>query len=172
MTSNQTDSTPTEVPTIISWNELTERHDTITTLRATVDDLSATITAQQRQIGEATADVTTQLAVTDLLREQIARHEQWKYDLVADAHAHANYHGYCTDFDDFMQNHDLPRRTRRYKVIRSYSQTETVTQTCYVDAEDEDAAQDLARDEGDWSDSHYGDAEPNDDDEYRVEHAN
>lgn len=159
MTSTATNSTTIgNESTTIAWTELTALHDTITTL--------------QRTISEASAELTAQVSTIAMLREQIATREQWTLDLVADAHAQANHQGYCTDFDDFMENHELPRRTRRYEVTRSYSQSETVTQTCYVEAENEDAAQDLARSEGDWSDADYGDPRPNDDDDYRVEHIN
>jgi hypothetical protein len=83
----------------------------------------------------------------DALQEEARRwqevrrqHEEWKASLVSDAHEKANEHGYCSDFDDFMESHGLPRRVYDYDVEVQVQVINTHTVTIRVTAEDHDHA--------------------------------
>lgn len=44
----------------------------------------------------------------------IRDHEQWRGDLIADLHTAADEHDLCPVFDQFCEDHGLPRRVREY----------------------------------------------------------
>jgi hypothetical protein len=46
----------------------------------------------------------------------ITRHSEWRDKLVEDAHEYANEQDLCSKFDDFMENHDMPRRPQEFEV--------------------------------------------------------
>jgi hypothetical protein len=51
----------------------------------------------------------------DLQRQQSA-HARWREGLVEDLHAEADRRDFCSDFDDWMADHDLPGRSREWEV--------------------------------------------------------
>lgn len=56
-------------------------------------------------------------------------HQQRIDALVEAAHEEANYRDWCGEFDDFMENNGLPRRSRDYEVTVEVPVTVTVTVT-------------------------------------------
>lgn len=49
--------------------------------------------------------------------ELLAGHVRWRDELVSSAHQWADDNGLCSQFDDFMELHDLLRRSRMYDVV-------------------------------------------------------
>lgn len=78
--------------------------------------------------------VVSQSRIIDNWKRSAALAEQRVDSLVDEAHALADRKGLCSDFDDFMDELGLPRRTRDYSVEVN------VTVTVYVTARDEDDA--------------------------------
>jgi hypothetical protein len=66
-----------------------------------------------------------------------ARQEAWKAELIRDAHEHADRHNMCNEFDQFMEEHGLPTRTRDY----SAEVTVTVTVTVNCSGRDDESAE-------------------------------
>lgn len=72
------------------------------------------------------------------------QHAEWVATLVANAHEKATFEGWCDQFDDFLEAHGLPRRTRDYDLRVE------VTATVYLSAEGtsaDDAVESLTIDE-------------------------
>ena len=51
----------------------------------------------------------------DLERQRLA-HARWREGLVEDLHAEADRRDFCSDFDDWMSDHDMPGRSREWSV--------------------------------------------------------
>jgi len=77
------------------------------------------------------------------LQDQVSRMNQWKDDLVRDAHEYADNNSLCSEFDRFMTEHDLPAREADYEVEVTF----TVRATLTVRAQDEDNALEQAESE-------------------------
>lgn len=63
---------------------------------------------------------------TDSIREkdeQIQRWREWRDRLVEDAHQMANEKDLCGEFDDFMEEHGLPRRMKTFEVTVQFTGT-------------------------------------------------
>lgn len=67
----------------------------------------------------------------DQLGRMRTRHEERLVQLQTDAHKYANDQGYCSVFDDFMEEHNLSRRVTRYKA-RIYREV-TIIEEAYVE---------------------------------------
>lgn len=84
-------------------------------VRLTADELDA----RKIVFGEASGG---EFAFTALLTEARAHqatratHSAWVDQLVQAAHQEADDQGWCSQFDDFMANNGLPRRTRDYEL--------------------------------------------------------
>lgn len=98
--------------------------------------------------------VALEAVVTTAASAQLAErmHQRRIDDLVMAAHEEATEQGWCSQFDDFMENQGLPRRDRDYEVTVEVPVTVTVTVTAKSseDAEEmvgiEDVWQALTRD--------------------------
>lgn len=78
----------------------------------------------------------------EALTESLRKAEAWKAELIRDAHEYANDGDLCEAFDDFMENHGLPRRASEYRVdVRVVTAV-----TVYVEARDEADAMEKAKD--------------------------
>src|SRR5690606_1139510 len=51
------------------------------------------------------------------LEEAAQAHAEWKRTLVEAAHAVATERGWGSDFDDFMEEHGLPRRSKNFEAL-------------------------------------------------------
>lgn len=79
------------------------------------------------------SDLTSRLEVA---QSTLRFNESWKDQLVRDAHEYANENSLCSEFDRFMEAHDLPRRVRDYQV----AVTAQLTVYINVSANDSDDA--------------------------------
>lgn len=77
--------------------------------------------------------------ITSFERTSLTR-QRWLDTLVEDAHEMANKHDWCSDFDTFCADHDLPGRTHLYEV--EVAVTLTQRQRFRVEAASEDDAED------------------------------
>lgn len=84
-----------------------------------------------RLIGELAGRPTSiDAAELERLREANREFLRWRDRLVEDAHAYADENNLCSEFDRFMEEHDLPTRVKEFNV--------TITLT--VEARDDDDA--------------------------------
>lgn len=104
------------------------------------------ITALFRPSGEGTGTVSTDVlaeAREEGRREAEQRHAEFMDRLVRDAHEYANDNDLCGVFDEFMESHGLPRRTRDYRVEFRVS----FTSSTVVEASSSDEAAELVADD-------------------------
>jgi hypothetical protein len=90
-----------------------------------VRELSAQVLAVSEPMPQEVADIIVghmNQRVLELQEQVVARdrtitcHSEWRDRLVEDAHAYANEQDLCGRFDDFMENHDMPRRPQEFEV--------------------------------------------------------
>lgn len=83
----------------------------------------------------ATVDPAVALMAQALAREAVQRrqdndkHATWVTRLVDMAHTEANDRGWCSEFDDLMDELGLPRRSREYEVRARFSGEVSITVT-------------------------------------------
>lgn len=75
----------------------------------------------------------------------VKANEEWRNRLVEDLHREANDREFCSDFDDFMAEHDMPRRVQEYSVDVSVM----LQVTMLVTADSENAAVEMVRSNAD-----------------------
>jgi hypothetical protein len=102
--------------------------DAIVALRAALDAANARADREALRADRGAA-------LADSRRDEIAAFEDWKRILVEDAHQTATDRDWCGEFDDFMEDHGLPRREREWEV--TVQATVTVTRTVTASSEDD-----------------------------------
>lgn len=101
----------------VGWNVERTHVEEITapTEDTPTEDATAPVSAV-----ETFTEEQVQARIREAVREAVAEarreFETWKDRLASDANDYADEQGYCSEFDDFMEEHGLPSRRRDYAV--------------------------------------------------------
>lgn len=129
--------------------------DALATLRralaGTPKDESVDPAALSERISELEASLAQERDRNENLSKTLARRDSWVDDLVEKAHEEADNRGWCDEFDDFMENVGLPRRSKEYTVEVDVTVRVSVSVTATTEEEALEEGEQEARREVDYS---------------------